>query len=81
MALNATTSTAELKAGLLANGNSTVVDNPALDALCEEFIKVVVKMMTVDAVLVVTAGIPVATAGTAAAQTGVTTAPGTGTIT
>jgi N-acetylglucosamine kinase-like BadF-type ATPase len=55
-----------------------------LDAMtddCAAIAEAVLEHVVANATLVVAAGIPVATAGSAAAQTGATTAPGTGTIT
>jgi hypothetical protein len=80
MALNATTLSAAIKAGLLANGDAQAVDNAALTALCDEVASAVVAHITAQAVVTVPAGVPVATTGTAAAQTGATTAPGVGTV-
>jgi len=52
-----------------------------MQADCEAIAEAVLEHLLANVTLVVAAGIPVATAGTAAAQTGATTAPGTGTIT
>jgi len=78
MALDATTLKTALKAALIADAGA--LDNDATDKLAEVIASTVVAHITANAVVTVAAGIPVATAGTAAAQTGATTAPGTGTV-
>jgi hypothetical protein len=80
MALSAPTLSGLIKAGLLGNGDSAAVDNDALQALCDEVAAAVVTHIVAAAVVTVAPGIAVATTGTGAAQTGATTAPGTGTI-
>jgi len=62
-------------------GLDTSGDQAALRADCFAIATAVYNEITTNATLVVSAGIAVATTGTAAAQTGVTTAPGTGTVT
>jgi hypothetical protein len=69
---------AALKAALIEKTGAT--DNDATDKLAEVIADTMVEHITVFAEVTVAAGIPVATAGTAAAQTGATTAPGTGTL-
>jgi len=78
MALSSATLKAALKTALITTAGAT--DNTATDKLAEVIADAVVAHITMFAVVTVSAGIPVATAGTAAAQTGATTAPGTGTI-
>ena len=56
------------------------LDNEAMDRLAEAIATTVVQHIVANAVVTVAPGIPVATAGSAAAQTGATTAPGTGTV-
>jgi N-acetylglucosamine kinase-like BadF-type ATPase len=62
-----------------------VASNSAgLDAMnddCAAIAEAVIAHLLANVTLIVAAGIPVATAGGPAAQTGATTAPGTGTIT
>lgn len=48
----------------------------ALKPICEAIVEYIIA----NAVVTVASGIPVSTTGTAAAQTGATTGPGTGTI-
>jgi len=75
MPLNAARLKASIKAKRLAKlAASQIVNNAALDADCEAIAEAVIEEFTTFAQ--VAAGIPVATAGTAAAQTGATTAPG-----
>jgi hypothetical protein len=80
VALSASVLSSAIRAGLLGNPDSQAVDNDALTALCDEIAGAVVAHVTANAVVTVASGIPVATTGTAAAQTGATTAPGTGTV-
>lgn len=61
-------------ASVVAQSQQQVAD------LCNAFAQAVVAHVTANAVVTVAAGIPVSTAGSAAAQTGSTTSPGTGTI-
>ena len=56
------------------------LDNEAMDRLAEAIATTAVQHIVANAVVTVAPGIPVATAGSAAAQTGATTAPGTGTV-
>jgi hypothetical protein len=72
---------AALRAALLSDPETGAVDDSPLTAFCDKIAATVIAHITANATLVVAAGIPVATTGTAAAQTGATTAPGTGTIT
>jgi hypothetical protein len=80
MALNASTLGSLIKSKLLADGDSAAVDNAALTALCACIAEACVEHIVATAVVTVAPGIPVATAGGPAAQTGATTAPGTGTV-
>lgn len=81
MALNASTLSADIRAALLADvANTKAVDGPALTAFCDAIATTVVAHVVANAVVTIPAGVPVATAGTAAAQTGATTAPGIGTV-
>lgn len=80
MALSASTLKAEVKAAILADDDISAIDGDALDGLCDAIATTVVAHITANAVVTVASGIPVATTGTAAAQTGATTAPGSGTI-
>ena len=78
MALNAATLKTALKTALINDAGAT--DNDATDALAEVIADAVVAHITTYAVVTVASGIPVATTGTAAAQTGTTTSTGTGTV-
>lgn len=72
---------AALRAALLSDPETGCVDDTPLTAYCDKIASVVLAHLIANATLIVAAGIPVATTGTAAAQTGATTAPGTGTVT
>lgn len=72
---------AALRAALLSDPETGAVDDTPLTAFCDKLAAVFIAHVTANATLIVAAGIPVATAGSAVAQTGATTAPGTGTIT
>jgi hypothetical protein len=75
MAMNVSTLKVSIKAKRLAKLDpSQIVDNAALDADCEAIAEAVIQHIQLFAQ--VSPGIAVATAGTAAAQTGATTAPG-----
>lgn len=81
MALNASTLGALIKSKLLADAaNSKAVDNAALTSLCNCVAQACVEHIVAAAVVTVPPGVAVATTGTAAAQTGATTAPGVGTV-
>lgn len=81
MALNASTLGALIKSKLLAAAaDSKAVDNAALTSLCNCIAQACVEHIVASAVVTVPAGVAVATTGTAAAQTGATTAPGIGTV-
>lgn len=81
MALNSTTLSALIKSKLLADAaNSKAVDNAALTSLCDCVAQACVEHFVAAAVVTVPPGVAVATTGTAAAQTGATTAPGVGTV-
>lgn len=71
---------AALRAAMLANPDIGAVDDVGLTAMCDAIAQTTLAHLLANGVLVVDAGIPVATTGTAAAQTGATTAPGTGTL-
>lgn len=73
MALSAPTLSGLIKSNLLAD--PAIQDNDSLQYLCDAVASAVVAHIVAAAT--VPAGIPVATTGTAAAQTGATTAPGT----
>jgi hypothetical protein len=72
---------AALRAALLSDPETGAVDDEPLTAFCDKVSAAVLAHIVANATLVVAAGIPVATAGSAVAQTGATTSPGTGTIT
>ncbi|MDR0559128.1 MAG: hypothetical protein LBG92_03095 [Prevotellaceae bacterium] len=79
MALNRTLLEQEIKAGFDAESDTDV--NPAeARARTAKAIADAVNKFVLGATVTVAAGIPVSTAGTAAAQTGATTATGTGTL-
>jgi hypothetical protein len=81
MALNATTLSAAIKAGLLANGDAQAVDNAALTALCDEVASAVVAHITASAVVTVPVGVAVSvTDPVSGPLVGTTTAPGVGTV-
>ena len=79
MALDKVALKDEFKTALIATAGA--LDNSATDLLAETLADVIVDHLRDNAVVTVAAGIPVSTTGTAAAQTGATTAPGTGTLT
>lgn len=78
MALNAVVLKLALKAALIADAGA--LNNTATDKLAEVIATAVVNHLKNYAVVTVASGIPVATTGTAAAQTGATTATGTGAL-
>lgn len=81
MALNATTLSAAIKAGLLANGDAQAVDNAALTALCDEVATAVVAHVIANAVVTVPPGVAVSVVDPiSGALVGATTAPGVGTV-
>jgi hypothetical protein len=81
MALNASTLAALIKSKLLADAaNSKAVDNAALTSLCSCVAQACVEHIVAAAVVTIPPGVAVATAGSAVAQTGATTAPGVGTV-
>jgi hypothetical protein len=81
VALSASTLSELIKSKLLAAAaDSKAVDNAALTSLCDCIAQACVEHIVAAAVVTVAPGIAVATAGSAAAQTGATTAPGTGTV-
>ena len=79
MALSSSVLKTALKAALIADAGA--LDNTATDQLAEVIATAVVDHITASAVVTIPAGVPVATTGTAAAQTGATTAPAVGAIT
>jgi hypothetical protein len=81
VALSASVLSALAKAKLLANDDAQAVDCAALDALCTAFAEAVVEHVIAVGVVTIPPGVPVATAGGPAAQTGATTAPAIGSIT
>lgn len=64
----------------LANPDTTCVDGEALEAFCAMIAEAVVEHVVAAAVVTIPPGVPVATAGGPAAQTGATTAPAVGTV-
>lgn len=78
--MSASVLSSAIRAGLLGNPDSQAVDNDALTALCDVIAGEVVAHIVANAIVTVAPGIAVATTGTAAAQAGATTAPGTGTV-
>lgn len=82
MALNATTLAALIKANLAADpATGFDPESPAADPYCNAIAAAVVQHIISSAVVTIPPGVAVATAGTAAAQVGATTAPGIGAIT
>lgn len=81
MALSATVLSGLVRAKVLANPDVQGVDGDALTGLCDAIAQAVVEHVVAAAVVTIPPGVPVATAGTAAAQTGATTAPAVGGIT
>lgn len=72
---------AALRADLLARPEVNAIDDVGLTDLCDAIASTVIAHLLANVTLIVDAGIPVSTTGTAAAQAGATTAPGTGSIT
>jgi hypothetical protein len=70
----------DVKAKLVAATGQPMMDDTFLQALCQAIAETVINHFVQNVTLMVDAGIPVATAGSPTAQTGATTAPGTGTI-
>jgi hypothetical protein len=66
---------------MLDNPDIGAVDDTGLTALCDAIAGTVVDHIVAAAVVTIPPGVAVATTGTAAAQTGATTAPGVGSIT
>lgn len=82
MALSASILSALIKTKRLALLDpSQIVNNAALTADCDAIAQAVVQHIQAAAVVTVPPGVAVATAGSPSAQTGVTTAPGVGSIT
>jgi hypothetical protein len=82
MALSASVLSGLIRSKALASGAPlNAVDGPALTALCNCIAQACVEHIVAAAVVTVPPGVAVATAGTALAQTGATTAPGVGAIT
>jgi hypothetical protein len=70
-----------MRAALLADAaNTKAVNGPELTALCNAIANTVVAHVVAAAVVTIPPGVPVATAGGPAAQTGATTAPAVGTV-
>lgn len=69
-----------MRGKFVASAGSKAVDGPELTALCDVLAAAVVEHVVAAAVVTVPPGVAVATTGTAAAQTGATTAPGIGTV-
>jgi hypothetical protein len=80
MALNPTALSALIKTKRLAALGDAGVDNAAMAADCNAIAQAVIEHFAAAAVVTVPPGVAVATAGSAAAQTGATTAPGVGSI-
>ncbi len=80
MALNTAALSALIKSKRLAALDGVAVDNAAMTADCDAIAEAVIEHFVAAAVITTPLGVPVATAGTAAAQTGATTAPGIGTV-
>jgi hypothetical protein len=82
VALSASVLSAAIRVKLLTPPNAAQVqDTPGLTALCDAIAEACVEHILAAAVVTIPPGVPVATAGTAAAQTGATTAPAVGAIT
>lgn len=82
MALSAPTLASLIKAKLSANpATGFDAGSAAADPFCTAIAEAVVEHILAAAVVTIPPGVAVATAGTAAAQTGATTAPGVGAIT
>jgi len=81
MALSPSVLSAAMRAALLGAPAAGAVNGSALTALCDALAGAVVAHITSAAVVTIAPGVPVATAGTALAQTGATTAPAVGAIT
>lgn len=81
MALNPTVLSALIKAKRLAALGPAGVNNAAMTADCDAIAQAVIEHILAVAVVTVPPGVAVATAGSAAAQTGATVAPGVGAIT
>lgn len=81
MALSASVLASALEAALLAEPDCGAVEGDALTALCNAIADAVVAHIVANAVVTIPPGVPVATTGTAAAQTGATTAPAVGGVT
>jgi hypothetical protein len=76
--LSAATLGESLRLALINDAGAT--DNEATERMALAIATKVIEHIVANAVVTVAPGIPVATAGSAAAQTGATTAPGTGTV-
>jgi len=80
MALNTVALSALIKSKRLAALGDAAVDNAAMAADCNAIAEAVIEHFIAAAIVTTPPGVLVATAGTAAAQTGATTAPGLGTV-
>jgi hypothetical protein len=81
MALSPSVLSAAMRAALLGNPAAGVAAGPSLDAVCDAIAQAVVSHILSAAIVTIPPGVPVATAGSAAAQVGATTAPAVGAIT
>lgn len=81
MALSAAVLSAAMRAAILDLPEVNAVDDVGLTDFCDAIAGAVVDHIIAAAVVTVPPGVAVATTGTAAAQTGATTAPGVGAIT
>lgn len=80
MALNASILSMLARAEILSRPGIQALDNSGLTDLCDALAAAVITHITTAGVVTVPLGVPVATAGTALAQTGATTAPAIGAI-
>ncbi len=88
MALSSATLSGLIRTAMIADPRIGAIDDSALPseekaltALCDAIAGAVVAHILAGAVVTIPPGVPVATAGTAAAQTGATTAPAVGAVT
>ncbi len=81
MALSPTVLSAAFRSAMLADPDIGAIDDVGLTAMCDALASELVSHIIANAVVTTPPGVAVATTGTAAAQTGATTAPGIGTIT
>lgn len=81
MPLSASVLAALIKTKALANPDTLAVEGESLDAFCAMIGEAVVEHVVAAGVVTIPPGVPVATTGSAVAQTGATTAPAVGAIT